>query len=643
VRTFPRLVTVLSLGLAACGDPPTTAPADCVTDEAFFAAQAAPLLSAQCVTCHVEGGLAGGTRHVLVPFVDDAALAENMARLGALVRDTDDGAALLLQKPTGQVPHVGGARFDTLSPEYAVLHELVARLGEPGACEHPGEAPPTCEDGVIYPASAPLRRLTDAQVRHSIMDLVGVELPDGLFPATTSGPEFRTFANNNTVTSAGVEGVMLAAEHVSANMDLDTLWACGADEAEADCARRFLLDLGERAWRRPLTAEQAALITRFLDAGVEPREAAQMGVELIFQAPYFLYLDATPGEAVPGGERLDDWAIAARLSYFLLDTTPDETLRAAAAAGQLRTRAQVAAQAERLVSDPRVVRAVISFHQDWLNTWRLDNASRDATLYPTFDDETIDAMRTELDLFVSEVVWSGDARFETLLFSEWTWVNAELAAIYGLPDPGEGWSRAQLDPSLRPGALTRLAFLTGHGYAASSSPVKRGAFVLEELLCQELAPPQDVNMDLPAESEDAETIRERLQQHWTDASCAGCHTRIDPLGLSMEHYGATGEWRDSWESGIPVDASGTLDDPAGSFDGAAEMVALIGGAERARACYVTRWAEYALGRAHEEADACSLRVVQRRFEESDGDIRALLVDLAVTDAFLIRATLEETP
>jgi hypothetical protein len=104
VRTFPRLVTVLSLGLAACGDPPTTAPADCVTDEAFFAAQAAPLLTAQCVSCHVEGGLAGGTRHVLVPFVDDAALAENMARLGALVRDTDDGAALLLQKPTGQVP-----------------------------------------------------------------------------------------------------------------------------------------------------------------------------------------------------------------------------------------------------------------------------------------------------------------------------------------------------------------------------------------------------------------------------------------------------------------------------------------------------------------------------------------------------------
>jgi hypothetical protein len=92
---------------------------------------------------------------------------------------------------------------------------------------------------------------------------------------------------------------MLAAEHVSANMDLDTLWACGADEAEADCARRFLLDLGERAWRRPLTAEQAALITRFLDAGVEPREAAQMGVELIFQAPYFLYPRRHPRRGRP--------------------------------------------------------------------------------------------------------------------------------------------------------------------------------------------------------------------------------------------------------------------------------------------------------------------------------------------------------
>ncbi len=237
-----------------------------------------------------------------------------------------------------------------------------------------------------------------------------------------------------------------------------------------------------------------------------------------------------------------------------------------------------------------------------------------------------------MDLLVSEVVWGGSGRFEDLMFTTTTWVDSELAAIYGLPDPGPGWHRVQLDDT-RPGALTRAGFLTGHAYAATSSPVKRGAFVLQELLCEELIPPQDVNMELPPEGPTALTIRDRLAQHAADPTCAGCHVRMDPLGYAFENFDAVGAHRHEWESGIPVDATGSLDEPAGDFDGAAEMIALIGTSAQARQCYTRRWYEYGQGRPVADADLCSLRIVQDRFEASGGDIRALMVDIALTDAF----------
>jgi len=630
--------------IASCGTTDTTPPpgtsdepgtedspvADCVTDAEFFAADAAPLLASRCMGCHVEGGLAEDSANVLSgeDDTDWLMLAELVAGEG--------GATLLLEKPTGLMSHGGGEVIDLVSDEGIVLQELVARLEAPGGCENPGESV-VCE-GAPRPGPTPRLRLTDAQYANAVSDLFGVEVDPSNLPETTRNLDSRRFSSNNPVSSAGAENLLIASETVTAAIDFAELTGC--TETDEDCTRDALLSLAEQIWRRPLDADEQALVTAPLDTGLAPFEAAALSIQVMLNAPQFLYLDARPGADVAHTDalaHLDDHAVAARLSFFLVDTTPDAELRAAAAAGELHTREQIQAQAERLAQDPRALRAVAAFHEDWLDLSRLDEATRDADAYPAFDEDLVSSMRTEADLFVTEVVWGGEATFDVLMQSRTTWVDSDLAALYGLEDPGEGWHRVTLDET-RPGALTRTGFLSAHAYSASSAPVKRGYFVLKDLLCEELAVPPDVDMVIDEDDGSGGTIRDRLEAHQTDSSCAGCHVRIDPIGLGFEHYDALGSWRDTWEDGTPVDASGELDGVA--FEEVTELLAHLATRSEAQACYATRWYEHALGRPAELEDVCTLDTLHSRFEASGGDIRALLVDIAMSDAFVY---LEEGP
>ncbi len=627
-------------------DPdPDPDPGACVTDAEHFAAEVVPVIT-DCAACHTDGGPASVTRYVLVPFADDAAITANHQRLVAALETHPDLGALLVDKPTNVVGHGGGRRFDVGSPQARALAQFVERTRDPADCMMaPAPAVDPCATGLVTPGRSTLRRLTDAQYTATVRDVFGVEVPDGLFPATIIDREFRTWPINNTVTGSGVESVMLAAEHIARRLDTRPLLTC-QDEPNT-CGQRAALGLAARAYRRPLREAERALIEQLFTIGLSPDEALRTAVELIAQSPQFLYLDDAAGEPVPAidpaapdaetrAAPLDPHALAARLSYFLTDSAPDDALRAAADAGELTTREQIAAHARRLLTSPRISRPLTAFHRDWIDSWRVRSATRDPERYPSFGPHVIESMLTELDLYVTEVVWSGDARFDTLLFGDATWVDSTLAPLYGLDDPGPGWHRVRLGPE-RPGILTRTAFLAGHAYAQSSSPIQRGAFVLHDMLCESLSPPQDINMDLPEPSAEAPTIRERLQQHWTSPTCRACHDRIDPIGLSFEHFGALGEWRDTWDDGTPVDALGVLPEPAGEFYGAAEMLDTVGRLDDVRACYTRRWFEYAVGRPADASDTCTLDRLAERFEQTDGDIRSLLVDITLTDAFRYRA------
>jgi hypothetical protein len=617
---------------------------DCVTDADHWSGQTAPLLAAECAGCHGGAGPAAHTRLVLQPLSEDGALEANLATFGALVAEDP---TLPLRKPTGQTAHGGGVRFDVLDARYYVLDEAVARILSPGACAHPGPLPLRCDDGQAHPGTSPLRRLHAAQFEATVADVFGLALPAGMFPAAaTADGAYRTAAQANTMSAAGVESVQLAAEWVAHNADLDAMLDCvdgaGAARPEADCARDAALRLGEALFRRPLLPAEADVLLRFIDAGLPPREGLGMAIEVMLQAPQTLYLDAQPvAEDDDLQPWLDDWALAARLSYFLTDAPPDAALRAAAASGALRTRPGVAAEAARLVGSARAVPVVVRFHEDWLHLYRLATVPKDTELYPLWDADLEQRLRDEQALFVGEVVWMGGGRLDDLLTDPAGWVDPSLALLFGLPAGGAGWRRVEHDGAQRAGVLTRPAFLAAHSYAASSAPIRRGAWVLEELLCQDLSPPAGVNTTLPEESADAPTIRERLAAHRADPACAGCHDAMDPIGFSFEHYDAIGAWRSSWESGIPVDATGSLTDPAGSFDGAVELTDLLVGSDRVKACYARRWFEYAVGRPAEPQDACSLDQLARRFEEADGDIRSLLIDVTLTDAFLRREAIVE--
>ena len=642
------------LGLLACTSSDTnsgpavdsaqtddTAVADCSqADTRFFEQSAAPLLETRCYGCHNANGVAASTRHVLLPFDTEANREANMDMLRSLVADTEDGAQLLLQKPSGQVSHGGGEVIDPLSSDFAVLSELVSRLVDPGHCDNPGEPPMTCEDGQLYPGTTPYRRLTDQQYTNAIRDLVGVEVPAGLFPETKKAEDFRTWSSNNVVSSGGVEGILAAAEYIAEAINLTALMNCSESESEEACARRFLADLGFRAYRRPLSPAETAVLESFLNSGVDTDTAIRMGLEILFTSPQFLYIDAAGLEPVSEGaevQYLDPYAVASRLSFFFLNTTPDNELIEAAEAGRLRTREEVREQALRLAQDPRFLDTLHAFHEDWLNLYQLQDAAREAEMYPSFSEDLLASMRTETELFLGEVIWGGAASFADLLTSQTTWVDSRLAALYEIDDPGPGWHRVSLSAE-RPGILTRSAFLTAHAYTGSSAPIKRGSFVLKELLCEELSVPADVNTVIPEESEEAQTIRERLSQHQSDPSCAGCHDKIDPIGFSFEHFDAIGAWREHWENGIPIDASGSLNESV--FNGAAALIELTAAEDAAKECYARRWFEYAIGRPTETEDLCTLDTLGKRFLASEGSIQNLVVDIAMSDAFLFRAELE---
>jgi hypothetical protein len=287
-----------------------------------------------------------------------------------------------------------------------------------------------------------------------------------------------------------------------------------------------------------------------------------------------------------------------------------------------------------------VLPVIAGFHRDWARLWQLDGMSKDPELYPEWGPDLMGQMVTELDLFTTEVVWLGDGTFDALLYSDVTWTTADLDAIYGISQERVAeWQRTTLDPWERPGVLSRTAFLTSHGYSATPAPVRRGAFVVKQMLCQDLVPPANVDMNLPEPSE-GETIRDRLAAHRADPACAGCHEKIDPVGFSMEHYGAIGEWRDAYHDGLAIDATGSLVDPAGEFDGLSELLGVVDAELDARDCYAEQWFEYAVGRAVMETDFCGLAQVQDRFALADGDLRELLVAVTQTDAFLYRPVVE---
>jgi hypothetical protein len=490
----------------------------------------------------------------------------------------------------------------------------------------------------------PLRRLTRDQYDNTVRDLLGdTTRPARAFPADEDLLGFDTGA---TVSPLLVELYMNAAETLAATAvaDLGALLPCDpALSGEETCARGFIQTFGRRAYRRPLAPEQVDRLMAVFGSAAAATFADRIRLVLtaMLQSPFFLYrVETAPG--TPGGPdvvRLDGHEVATRLSYLLWNTMPDDELFAAAEAGELGAPEQVAAHARRMLDDEQARPAIASFFDQWLEIASLDEASKDTELFPEFNAAMRRSMRGETRAFVEHVLFEGDGRLHTLFTAPYTFADARLAELYGIEGvTGDAFVQVDTDPGERAGLLTHASLLATHALANQSSPVLRGKYVRERLLCQPIPPPPDGLMVVAPDPAPGLSTRERWAAHSTDPSCSGCHRLMDPIGFGFEHYDAIGQYREM-DDGRPVDARGELlaaGDVTGAFEGVPELAERLAASPEVADCMTAQWFQFALGRPEVDDDGCSLSSLADVMEASGGDVRELIVAIVSTDAFLYR-------
>jgi hypothetical protein len=370
-------------------------------------------------------------------------------------------------------------------------------------------------------------------------------------------------------------------------------------------------------------------------------EAWSALLQFFVQSPALLYrVERGMGLTQDGLVRLDDYEMASRLSYFFLDSMPDDELFAEAEAGRLRTPDEVATQARRLMDKPELRTALDGFHRDWLRLYELEQSGKDTSVFPEYTPELQASLLEEASRLVAQVLDDGDGNVASLLGSPETPVNSTLAAFYGVQASGadeDTWVTVPIPE--RRGLLTLASFMATLAEGDRTNPIHRGAFFQKEILCNEL-PAFPANLDIQAPLLDTSmlpTARERLSPLLQNASCMGCHVQFNPTGLALESYDAIGRFR-TQENGADIDASATLtlDGASQSFETGAELAQAVAQSEQARECYTLQLYRAALGRREFAQDACSLALANRAARDHDGDLREVLVAITQTDGFLYR-------
>ncbi len=454
--------------------------------------------------------------------------------------------------------------------------------------------------------------------------------------ATPFPPDDRSYGweRGTTVSrewdQATTEAAVETAAYVAARLNELAGTRDGAPDRDARL-RAFCRRFAERAFRRPLSEEQQAL---FVDRQFEGRDAGaavKRVVLLVLKSPRFLYRE------VGGGP--DGFDVASRLSFGLWDSLPDAELLAAAAEGRLRTREQVARQAERMLTDLRARAKLHDFLLTWLKVDHARDIAKDAKRYPGFDARTVADLWTSLDLFLDEVLWSEPSDFRQLLLADHMHLNGRLAQFYGaeLPDDA-GFQKVKLDPEQRAGVLTHPALMAAYAYTGESSPIHRGVFLARGVLGLSLRPPPEAFTPLAADLHPTLTTRERVALQTKATACAGCHGIINSLGFTLEHFDAVGRFREK-DNAKPVDASGSYLGRSGltaKFTGARELAAFLASSEEVHDAFVEQMFHHLVQQPVRAYGPQTLADLRRGFTEKGFHIRKLAVEVLATSALTPR-------
>jgi mono/diheme cytochrome c family protein len=619
---------------AVAGPPPAKSPE-------FFDGTLRPFVKRYCLGCHSGEDAEHGIQ--LDKYRTAAAVTEDRAtwqKVQGMLRSQ-------------KMPPKGGRR--PKAEEYdAVVAWLETVLGRAEGT------------GPTDPGRVTIRRLNRAEYSNTVRDLLGVEFNAAAdFPSDDVGYGFDNIGDVLTLPPLLMEKYLAAAEQIAAKAIVtDKPGTKFEDPPEPHrrvffvrpgdtlppeaAAKQILRPLATRAYRRPANDREVDRLAKLVTTATAQGDSFEAGVRLALQAilvsPHFLFrveIDPQPGGAAAIRE-LSDYELAARLSYFLWSSMPDDELFDLAARGKLR--ADLDRQVRRMLRDPKAKAMVENFAGQWLQLRNLDNAAPDRMQFPAFDDTLRLAMRTESEMFFETIVREDRSVLE-LIDADFTFVNGPLAKHYGLMGiEGDQFRRVSLPVTGGPkgvqgrgGVITQAAVLTVTSNPTRTSPVKRGKWVLQNILG---TPPPDPPPNVPMLKDDAKaastgTLRQRMEQHRKDPNCAVCHKEMDAMGFALENFDAVGAWRTS-DGKFPIDAAAQLPDGR-SFNGPRELKALLrSNKDQFARCLAEELLIYGLGRGLEPFDKPAVDGIAKSLAAGDYKFSTLVLGIVHSDPFLKR-------
>ena len=522
----------------------------------------------------------------------------------------------------------------------------------PGTASPPGAPAPS---SICTPAPRRLWKLTPAQYGRSVASLFPAVSDAGERIAATvvGGQDFSNDAGQLSLTGPHVNALVASAWQIAADAAADPgkLLPClNAATPPPSCWSEVATVFGGRAFRRDLGPHEIDRLAGFAAQRATaggPREALRQLLMYLLAAPEFLFRSEMGGEPKAGETSvvLTDFEKAASLAYWLTDGPPDAALLDAARRGQLSSKDDLAAQTRRLLRDEATAVGFAGFFRESFQLSGAKDARKDAMLFPQWNDAIADDLGREAEAIVSETVWKEGAKLHVLFDGGFTMLNSRLAEFYGVPAQGldaTSFRRTAVAPKQRAGIFTTGALMAAKASDTDTSPVMRGLFARESLLCGHVPPPPSNINNVPPQPDGKRTQRERLATHSVDPTCAGCHSLMDPLGLAFETFDPLGRYR-TMEVGKPIDGRGKLDlDGAPfEFDGAIDLLAKLGGSAEVQRCFVARAFQYASGRAPERsgsggADRCTMERLEQAFATSGGDMVELAVNFTTDESFFVR-------
>jgi mono/diheme cytochrome c family protein len=408
------------------------------------------------------------------------------------------------------------------------------------------------------------------------------------------------------------------------------------------CVDKILGTLAHRAYRRPVTRTEVASLARFVNMAKADGQTVEQGLQLAIEAmlvsPYFLFRierDPNPNDATLV-HQVSDLELASRLSYFLWSSMPDEELLTLAESGKLRAPGTLDTQVKRMLADAKSSAFADNFAGQWLEVRNLDTVNPDPKKFPEWGPELKEAMRTETRMFF-EAMLRENRPLSDFLNARFTFLNERLAKHYGIPGVvGPDFRRVELATDQRGGIVTQASVLTVSSYPTRTSVVIRGKYLLNNILG---APPPPPPPDVPALDEasvgNSASLRQQMEKHRADATCAACHNKMDPLGFGLENYDGTGKWRTK-DGKFEVDSSGSL--PNGkTFNGPAEMrVALNDILPEFARCMTEKLMTYGLGRGLERYDRKTIEAVDANLASSGYPFQSMIFEIVKSLPFQSR-------